>query len=103
MGRVIAEVTLSPLGTGTPSLTPYVAAAIEVLGQHPEVTYQLHAMGTILEGERADIIRVVEEMTEAVFSAGAQRVGTVLRIDERRDKPTSMAHKVEAVERELGG
>jgi uncharacterized protein (TIGR00106 family) len=103
LARVIAEVTLSPIGTGTPSLTPYVTAALSVLEEHPEVEYRLNPMGTVLEGERADIIRVVEEMNEAVFAAGALRVGTVLRIDERRDKPTSMQHKVEAVLKELEG
>jgi hypothetical protein len=36
-------------------------------------------------------------MNEAVFRAGAQRVGTTLKIDERRDKDTSAAHKVAAV------
>jgi uncharacterized protein (TIGR00106 family) len=54
-------------------------------------------MGTVLEGDRRDVIGVIEEMNEAVFAAGALRVGTTLKIDERRDKPTSMHHKVESV------
>ena len=103
MVKVIAEVTFSPIGTGTPSLTSYVTAALSVLEEHPEIGYQLNPMGTVLEGERADIISVVEEMNEAVFAAGALRVGTVLRIDERRDKATSMQHKVDAVRRGLEG
>jgi uncharacterized protein (TIGR00106 family) len=95
--RVIAEVTFSPLGTATPSLSKYVTAGLAVLASHPEVKYQLNPMGTVLEGERADIIAVVEEMNEAIFEAGAQRVGTALKIDERRDKPASMDHKVAVV------
>ena len=43
-------------------------------------------MGTVLEGERRAIIDVIEEMNEAIFAAGAQRVGTTLKIDERRDE-----------------
>jgi uncharacterized protein (TIGR00106 family) len=97
MGKVIAEVSFSPLGTQTPSLSTYVKAALDVLREHPEVRYQLNPMGTVLEGERRDVINVIEEMNEAVFAAGALRVGTTLKIDERRDKPTSMEHKVEAV------
>lgn len=97
MAIVIAEVTFSPLGTATPSLSKYVAAAVSVLGDHPEVKHQLNPMGTVLEGERADIIRVVEAMNEAIFEAGALRVGTSLKIDERRDKTASMNHKVETV------
>ena len=83
-------------------MTRYVAAALAVLKDHPEVEYKLNAMGTVLEGERGDIIALVEKMNEAVFAAGAQRVGTHLRIDERRDKPATMKHKVDSVLRELG-
>ena len=95
--KVIAEVTFSPLGTATPSLSKYVTAALSVLGSHPEVKYQLNPMGTVLEGERGDIIAVIEEMNEAIFAAGALRVGTTLKIDERRDKAPSMDHKVNTV------
>ena len=102
MGRVIAEVSFSPIGTATPSLSKYVVAALAVLEEHPEVEYKLNPMGTVLEGERSDIIAVIEAMNEAIFSAGAQRVGTTLKIDERRDKPTSMQHKVDAVMEGLG-
>jgi uncharacterized protein (TIGR00106 family) len=102
MGRVIAEVSFSPIGTATPSLSKYVVAALAVLDEHPEVDYKLNPMGTVLEGERSDIIAVIEAMNEAIFQAGAQRVGTTLKIDERRDKPTSMQHKVDAVMEGLG-
>lgn len=95
--RVIAEVTFSPLGTATPSLSTYVTAALAALKEHPEVRYQLNPMGTVLEGERRHVIEAVEAMNEAIFRAGAQRVGTTLKIDERRDKPASMEHKVDIV------
>lgn len=97
MVRVIAEVSFSPIGTATPSLSAYVTAALAVLADHPEVRYELNPMGTVLEGERDDIISVIEEMNEAIFAAGALRVGTTLKIDERRDKEASMQHKVETV------
>lgn len=102
MVRVIAEVTFSPIGTATPSLSKYVVAALKVLKEHPNVIHQLTPMGTVLEGERADILALVEAMNEAVFAAGAQRVGTALRIDERRDKTASMQHKVDTVMEGLG-
>jgi uncharacterized protein (TIGR00106 family) len=97
MGNVIAEVSFSPIGTATPSVGKYVVAALAVLESHPEVHYRLNPMGTVLEGERRDVIEVIEEMNEAVFAAGALRVGTTIKIDERRDKPASMEHKVESV------
>lgn len=97
MVRVIAEVMFSPIGTATPSVSRYVVCALAVLKQHPEIKYELNPMGTVLEGERRAIIDVIEEMNEAIFAAGAQRVGTTLKIDERRDKPASMQHKVDKV------
>ena len=103
MVRVIAEVMFSPIGTATPSLSRYVTAALTVLEEHPELKYELHPMGTVLEGERRDIIGVVEEMNEAIFAAGALRVGTTLKIDERRDKEASMQHKVDVVKQGLIG
>src|SRR6476620_7354789 len=101
MVRVIAEVSFSPIGTATPSLSKYVVAALAVLKDYPQVEYKLNPMGTVLEGERADIIEAIEAMNEAIFVAGAQRVGTTLKIDERRDKPASMQHKVDAVQEQL--
>lgn len=101
MGKVIAEVQFSPVGTPTPSVSRYVTAALAVLKDHPEVRYELNSMGTVLEGERRDVINVIEVMNEAVFAAGAQRVGTVLKMDERRDKDTSMEHKVNSVKQGL--
>lgn len=97
MGKVIAEVSFSPIGTATPSVSRYVTAALAVLEGHPEVKYALNPMGTVLEGERRDLISVIEEMNEAIFAAGAKRVGTTLKIDDRRDKEASMEHKVQAV------
>jgi uncharacterized protein (TIGR00106 family) len=97
MVRVIAEVMFSPIGTATPSVSRYVVSALTILKQHPEIKYELNPMGTVLEGERRAIIAVIEEMNEAIFAAGAQRVGTTLKIDERRDKPASMQHKVAKV------
>jgi uncharacterized protein (TIGR00106 family) len=99
--KVIAEVTFSPLGTGTPSVSRYVAAALAVLAEQPGVTYQLNPMGTVLEGERAAVWAACEAMNDAIFAAGAQRVGTTLKIDERRDKPTSMQHKVDTVAEQI--
>jgi uncharacterized protein YqgV (UPF0045/DUF77 family) len=42
-------------------------------------------------------------MQEAVFAAGAARVSTVIKVDERRDKAVRMEDKVSEVERRLGG
>ena len=97
----IVEVTISPMGTGTPSISRYVAACHKVLAQEPDLTYQLTPMSTIIEGDLDRILTVVRRMHEVPFANGAQRVSTSLRIDDRRDKELTMAGKIKAVEDKL--
>lgn len=92
----IAAVSLSPLGVGI-SVSEYVAAALAVLERQDRVRWKLDSMFTTLEGEPGDLFAVIQEMQEAVFAAGAERVGTVIKIDERRDKPAvAMEQKVDS-------
>jgi uncharacterized protein (TIGR00106 family) len=96
----IAAVSISPVGTGT-SVSEYVAAALRVAAAQDRVRFRLDPMFTTLEGELADIYALVARMQEAVFAAGAQRVSTVLKIDDRRDRAAPMEEKVRAVEERL--
>ena len=82
----IAAVSISPLGVGI-SVSAYVAAALRVLERQDRVRWQLDSMFTTLEGEPEDLFKVIREMQEAVFAAGAERVGTVIKMDDRRDQP----------------
>jgi uncharacterized protein (TIGR00106 family) len=92
----IAAVSLSPLGVGI-SVSKYVAAALRVLEEQDRVQWKLDSMFTTLEGEPDDLFAVIRAMQEAVFAAGAQRVGTVIKLDDRRDRPdVGMQAKVES-------
>jgi uncharacterized protein (TIGR00106 family) len=93
----IVEVTIAPLGTGTPSLSRYVAACHKVLEQAVDLKYQLTPMATIIEGDLDNILEVIRRMQEVPFAAGAQRVLTTIRIDDRRDKQATMAGKIKSV------
>ncbi len=96
----IAAVSIAPVGEGL-SLGRFVAEALEVCRAQQRVAYRLDPMFTTLEGDLADILALVQRMQEAVFAAGAQRVSTVIKIDDRRDRPVSMDDKVQSVERAL--
>jgi uncharacterized protein (TIGR00106 family) len=102
MGRVVAEVTVVPLGTGSASLSAYVAEVEKVLARFPSLKTMLTPMSTILEGELDEVIEAVRAMHEVPFREGAARVSTTLRIDDRRDRPVTMAGKLEAVKSKLG-
>ena len=93
----IAAVSISPVGEGV-SVSRHVAAALRVARAQTRVRVRLDPMFTTLEGETGDILVLVGRMQEAVFEAGAVRVSTVLKIDERRDRVARMEDKVGAVE-----
>lgn len=98
---VIAEISVVPIGTCTPSVSQYVAKAIGVLGQEKNIKYKLTGMGTILEGELTAVLEAVRKMHESVFSDQMQRVVTTIRIDDRRDRESSVEHKIQSVARRL--
>jgi len=99
----IVEVSVVPLGTGTPSVSKYVAKAEKVLEEAKDIKYELTAMGTIIEGDLENLLDLVKKMHRVVLdSAGIMRVVTTVKIDERRDKDASISSKIEAVRRELG-
>jgi uncharacterized protein (TIGR00106 family) len=98
----IAEIIITPLGTGTPSLSKYVASAVKVLEQEKDLKYELTPMGTVVEGDLGKILLVAEKMHEACFDEGVSRVATTVKIDDRRDKTSTMKDKVNSVMRKLG-
>lgn len=99
-----AEISILGLGGGDASASAYVAEAQRRLEAQDRVTYRMHGMGTLLEGSTEDILAVVAELHAAPFELGLPRVYTVLKLDERRDKPEqTLDDKVESVQRRLGG
>ncbi len=97
----IVHVSITPIGTGNTSISPYVAACHTVLRAKLGLKWQLTPMGTIIEGELSEILAVIEEMHEVPFTHGALRVSTQIKIDDRRDKHATMAAKIESVEAKL--
>ena len=98
---VIAEISVVPIGTCTPSVSRYVAKAIGVLSQEKNIKYKLTGMGTILEGELTAVLEAVRKMHDSVFGDQIQRVVTTIRIDDRRDRESSVEHKIQSVMRKL--
>jgi uncharacterized protein (TIGR00106 family) len=96
----IVEVTIAPLGVGT-SVSRYVAAVHKVLEKATDLKHQLTPMSTVIEGDLDRILEVIRQMHEVPFAEGAQRVSTLLRIDDRRDKELTMAGKIQAVREKL--
>jgi uncharacterized protein (TIGR00106 family) len=97
-----ADLTVLSLGRSEVSASEYVAEIQRRLAAQDKVRYRMHAMGTELEGETADILTLVGELHAVPFEKGVPRVYTVLKLDERRDRPgQTLDDKVRSVERLL--
>lgn len=94
----IIEVTVIPVGTQTTSLSGYVANMQSLLEQAGvAIKYQMTPMSTIIEGELSDLLDIVRKLHESPFAQGADRVCTTIKIDDRRDRPSSMEQKMKSV------
>ena len=98
---VLVEISVIPLGTSTPSVSQYIARAVKVLEGEKDIKYELTAMGTIIEGDLERILTLARKMHEAVFNAGIMRLVTTIKIDDRRDKTSSISIKIEELKRKL--
>ncbi|MGQ9645078.1 MAG: MTH1187 family thiamine-binding protein [Thermodesulfobacteriota bacterium] len=98
----ILEISVVPIGTGGTGLSHYVADCIKVLSKEKKVKYELTSMGTNIEGNLGDLIRVALRMHETPFKKGAARVLTTIKIDDRRDKKGTLEGKKKSVKKKLG-
>jgi uncharacterized protein (TIGR00106 family) len=97
-----ADLTVIALGRPEASATEYIAEIQRRLAAQDRVGYRMHAMGTSLEGSTADILALVGELHATPFEQDIPRVYTVLKLDERRDRPDqTLDDKVRSVEERL--
>ena len=96
---VLLEFSVSPLGAGE-SVSPVVARCLEIV-ERSGLDYQLHAMGTLVEGELDDVLGVLRECV-ATVAADFPRVTCTAKLDVRRGHSGRLQAKVASVERQLG-
>ncbi len=98
---ITAEFTVIPIGTSDTSLSNYVAAAVAAVDS-TGIKYELTGMGTLLESDDLnEILSAIDKAHEAVFKAGANRVATSIKLDERRDKNKTISDKISSVKEKL--
>ena len=97
----VCSISVVPVGTGSTSVSLYVARCHEILKGARGVKYKLTPMATILEGDLGRLLEVVAELHGVPFGEGASRVLTTVVIDDRIDKPLSMEGKIESVEEKI--
>jgi len=98
----IMEISVVPIGTKGPSLSGYVARAIDILKKESDIKYQLTSMGTIIEARSIEkLLSVAGKMHSILFSDEVKRIVTTIKLDERKDKELTMYGKVKSVEDKL--
>jgi len=97
----LMQITVVPLGTETASLGEHVADIQRFL-KAEGVVCRLHDMGTVIEGEVEELLRLAARLHELPFRRGVMRVLTQIVLDERRDKRVVLGDKVASVAARLG-
>jgi uncharacterized protein (TIGR00106 family) len=96
---VLLEFSVSPLEKGD-SVSEYVARSLDLIDKSG-LSYQLHAMGTIVEGELGDVLALMQRCIEAI-AADCSRVTCTAKIDYREGHAGRLRSKVTSVEEKLG-
>jgi uncharacterized protein (TIGR00106 family) len=93
---IISQLSISPVGEGT-SLSKYVKIVINLLEEN-NIKFEINDMATIIETESINqLFNVVEKAHKSVLNAGAKRVITELKIDDRKDKNVKIGTKSKSV------
>ena len=97
---MLAEFSVTPVGEGV-HVGKQVAQAVKVV-KDSGLDYQLTALGTLLEGERVDVMKVILKAHEVLLATN-ERVYTRIVLDEfRHETPGRIRSKVTKIEKELG-
>ena len=94
---IISQLSISPVGEGT-SLSNYVRIVIKILKEN-NIKFKINDMATIIETENLEtLFNVVEKAHKSVIDAGAKRIITELKIDDRKDKEVVLGTKLKKLQ-----
>jgi len=80
---VLLEFSMTPLDKGE-SVSKYVARSLDII-DNSGVYYILNPMGTVLEGEWDDVMKVVKDCYDKMNS-DCKRISCQIKIDARNEK-----------------
>jgi uncharacterized protein (TIGR00106 family) len=96
---VLLEMSITPLGKGE-SVSRYVAECVRLVDESG-LDYELHSMGTIVEGELHQVLDLMGRCIELV-AQHSDRVTCAAKLDFRRGHSGRLKSKVTSVEQQLG-
>ncbi len=96
---MVVNFSIVPIGEGN-SLSSQVAEVLKIVDESG-INYKLHSMGTILEGDWYEILKLRKKCHERTLE-DSDSVLTTITIDDRKGKSGRIVGKVQSVERKLG-
>lgn len=96
---VLLEFSMSPLGQGE-SVSQYVARSLDII-DNSGLDYQLHAMGTVIEGDIDQVLSVLKHCLTAM-SKDCNRITCSAKLDFRKGAGGRLSSKIQSVEDKLG-
>jgi len=95
----LMQLTIVPMGVQ--SISGFVAEIQDRL-KACGLSFTMHDMGTIIEGEADELLSLAAQIHQMPFAHGVKRVLTQISIDDRRDKVVRLGDKQRTVKKLLG-
>lgn len=95
----LLEFSVVPLGEGA-SVSAQVAECVDIVDKSG-LPYEVHAMGTVVEGGLDEVLGVMRQCIEHVAAQG-DRVSCSAKIDHRPGASGQLSAKLSSVEAKLG-
>lgn len=96
---VLLEMSVVPMGAGA-SVSQYVADCVDLVDRSG-LDYEVHSMGTIVEGELTAVLQLMQTCIEKM-AEHSDRVSCAAKLDFRRGTVGRLQAKVDSVEKKLG-
>jgi len=96
---MLVEFSIIPVGAGS-SIGEHLAKVLKLVDES-KLPYKVNPMGTVVEGQWDEVMKLVRKCHDAVMKGG-ERAITTIAVDDRKDKPNRLEEKVKSIERRLG-
>ncbi len=96
---MLVEFSIIPIGVGS-SLGAHLAEVLKIVDASG-LPYKLNPMGTVIEGEWDETMKLIKKCHKAVMKTG-ERTVTIISIDDRKGKTNRIEAKVKSIEQRLG-
>lgn len=96
---MLAEFSITPIDKKGVNLSEYIVRTLTLV-KESGLQYELHAMGTIVEGNAKEVFELIKKCHENM-TRYSDRVSTSIKIDDRKGASGRLKGKIVSVENKL--